>query len=253
MQPTRTLTAEEPLRSYGALTADTPQTTVPSTPDIAALTSRLLEGLAPQDRTIVLAAAKERRYPARAVTYVQETPATELFLLTRGRARYFFMTPEGQKLLLMWLTPGDIFGGKALLSVPSSYVLTVETVRESRVLVWDRSTIRSLAVRYPRILENALSLASDYLDWYLADHVALTCHNARQRLAEVLVCLARGIGHAVPGGVELDVTNEELGSAANVTPYTASRLISRWERNHALVKSRGKLLLRAPQRLFAAD
>jgi CRP-like cAMP-binding protein len=93
-------------------------------------------------------------------------------------------------------------------------------------------------------------MASDYLVWYVADHVALTCHTARQRLAQVLIRLAGVIGQKVPGGVEFDATNEELASAANITPFTASRLISEWQVNRAIVKRRGKILLRSPERLF---
>jgi CRP-like cAMP-binding protein len=88
------------------------------------------------------------------------------------------------------------------------------------------------------------------LGWYVADHVALTCHTARQRLAQVLIRLAGVIGQKVPGGVEFDATNEELASAANITPFTASRLVSEWQVNRAIVKRRGKILLRSPERLF---
>jgi CRP-like cAMP-binding protein len=220
--------------------------------DVVGLASRFLAGLGPAERRSVLKAAKERRYPAGAVITSQGAPAAELFLVASGRARSFFTTRDGRKLLMIWATPGDLFGGKALLSVPSTYLVSTEAVRSSRVLVWDGSSIRSLADRYPRLLENALSYASDYLDWYVTAHVSLTCHTARQRLGEVLAGLARTIGRDVPGGVEFDVTNEELASAANITPFTASRLLSRWQRNHALVRRRGKLLLRAPQRLFAS-
>jgi CRP-like cAMP-binding protein len=100
------------------------------------------------------------------------------------------------------------------------------------------------------LLDNGLLIAGDYFAWYLAANVALTCHPARQRLAEVLVSLARGVGQKVSDGFELDVTNEELANAANVTLFTASRFLSHWHRQGALVKSRGKVLLRSPERLF---
>jgi CRP-like cAMP-binding protein len=98
-------------------------------------------------------------------------------------------------------------------------------------------------------LDNALLIASDYFAWHLASHVALTCHTARQRLAQALVSLARAIGQEVPGGIELDVTNEDVANAANVTPFTASRIFSRWRRNGVVTKSRGKILLHSQDRL----
>jgi CRP-like cAMP-binding protein len=91
------------------------------------------------------------------------------------------------------------------------------------------------------------------LTWYVADHVALLCHTARQRLAQVLVCLSRVIGRQTPGGIEFDATNEELASAANITPFTASRLLSEWQTSRAVVKRRGKILLRSPERLFLRE
>ena len=69
--------------------------------------------------------------------------------------------------------------------------------------------------------------ASDYLAWHLASHIGLACHTARQRVAQVLVTLARTIGEEAPGGVLLQITNEELANAAKVTPFTTSRLIER--------------------------
>jgi CRP-like cAMP-binding protein len=212
--------------------------------------SRLFEGFAPGDLDIIQTAATERRYRARSIITNQGNPADHLFLLTSGHARYFYLTQDGHKTLLLWLTPGEILGGAAFLSKPSKYLVSTEAVRDSSFLVWDRATIRSLAVKYPRLLENALSMGSDYLAWYLADHVALVCDTARERLAQILVHLAGVIGQKVLGGVEFDVSNEELASAANITPFTASRLLREWQTNGAVLKRRGKILLRSPECLL---
>jgi CRP-like cAMP-binding protein len=180
----------------------------------------------------------------------QGQPADHLFLLAKGRARFFLLTEEGKKILLHWITPGEIFGGAALASKSSVYLVSTEVVKDTIALVWTRAVIRDLTARFPLLLENTLLTASDYLAWYVAAHAALICQTARQRLAHLLACLARTIGQKVPGGVEIDVTNEELAGAANITPFTASRLLSDWQSHGALAKRRGKLLLRSPERLF---
>lgn len=212
--------------------------------------SQFLEGIGPLDLKIILAAARPRQFRANSVIVSQGNSADYLYLLTKGRARYFFTTEDGRKLLLLWLSPGEIFGGSALQAIPSSYLVSTETIKDSHVLAWDRSTIRRLAARYPRLLENALLTASDYLAWYVAAHVALTTHSARKRLGGVLICLAELIGQRVPGGFEFDATNEELASAASITPFTASRLLSEWQRNRIVLKRRGKILLCSPEKLL---
>ncbi len=101
-----------------------------------------------------------------------------------------------------------------------------------------------------KLLENALLTASDSVAWHLMSHVGLACYTSRQRVAQVLVTLARTIGQETNGGVALHLTNEDLANAANVTPFAVSRLISQWQRDRALVKRRGKVLLLSPERLF---
>jgi CRP/FNR family transcriptional regulator, nitrogen oxide reductase regulator len=214
------------------------------------LRSQLLDGLTLADRQTICLAATQRRFVANSVITNHGHPADYLFLLTKGLARYFFVTEEGKKLLFMWIGPGDLFGGRTILSCPSSYLFSTETVTDSSVLVWDRATIRDLSARFPRLLENALLTASDYVAWHLASHIGLACHTARQRVAQVLLTLARTVGQETPGGAALQITNEELANAANVTPFTASRLMSEWQRDRVVVKRRGKVLLQSPERLF---
>jgi CRP-like cAMP-binding protein len=216
---------------------------------IEGLNSPLLDGLAPAAIKAVLAAATERHLPEGAVVFSHGARADHLFLLIEGRARYFFTTEHGQKLILLWLPPGRPFGVSALLPKPSNYLASVETVKPSSLLTWTRSAIRGLAVRYPRLTENTLAVGFDYLSIYVASHVALTCHSARRRMAGLLTNLAWGFGRKVPEGIELDVTNEDLASAANVSHFTASRLLSEWSQKGILAKKRGKILLHSPEKL----
>jgi CRP-like cAMP-binding protein len=214
---------------------------------------RFLEGLDRLELKAVMSAARQRKYLANSVISNQDHPADHFFLLTSGRARYFFVTPDGRKTILLWLSPGDIFGAAALVAKPSDYLVSTEVVKPSSLLVWDRATIRDLIGRIPRLADNALLTTFDYLVAYRALHIAMTCRSAGERLAQVLATLASGIGRKVPGGIELDVRNEELANEANVTPFTASRKLSEWQRRGILKKTRGKILLRSPERLFLDD
>ena len=212
--------------------------------------SRFLLGLSAQGLQAVLGAATTKRFKAKAVIARQGEPATELFLITTGRARHFFTTPDGHKRLLQWLGPGEIVGAATLLPERSSYRVGTETVKDTTVLMWSRVAIRALAHDNPRLLENALLIGADYVDWFVAAHTALTSGSARERLAGVLVALTPLLGREVREGIELDITNDELANAANITQYTASRLLNEWQRTQAVIKRRGRVILLSPQQLF---
>ncbi len=217
---------------------------------VGQISSRFFEGLPPATLDCILASATPRQYLAGTVVTNQEDPANYYYLLTRGRGRYFYITQDGRKLLLHWFGPGETFGDFTLLANPSNYLVSTEMVKDSWVLRWDRRTIRSLAEKYPRLLENELLTAADYLTLAVAAQIALTCLDARQRLAQVLLNFARNFGQQVRNGTELEITNDELAGAANLTLFTTSRLLSEWQRQGTILKSRGKVLLRYPERLF---
>jgi CRP-like cAMP-binding protein len=210
----------------------------------------LLRGLEQPVIDLILAAARPRLFAAKSVITRQGRPADRLLLLWKGRARYFYETTDGKKLILIWITPGHILGAGALALPPCTYLVSTEAVRDSTVLVWDGPTIRDLARRFPRLMMNAYLTTMDYLSWYVGAHAALSSQTARERLAHVLLGYAPSVGRKVSGGIELDVTNEELAEAVNINPCTVSRLISQWRTTGAIRKRRGKILLRSGKGLF---
>jgi CRP-like cAMP-binding protein len=195
----------------------------------------------------VLSEASHRRYAESSVITHEEDPAERLFLLTSGRGRYFVLTGDGRKILLHWLTVGQIFGGAAILSSPSRYFASTEVVSASCALVWDRKTFRQLVTRIQKLLDNAFSIAvTEHIAWLVGAKVSLSSDNAQSRVAQLLLSLGSGIGKNSPDGIEIPVGNEDLASGASVTAFTVSRIMSKWQREGILRKGRGRIILRQP-------
>ena len=207
--------------------------------------SRLFEGLNAEEVAAILQDAKERRFSANSVIFEQTHRADHMFLLTHGRARHFLITQDGERILLRWLAPGDAIGGRSLLPKPVNYFVSAEALKDSRFLIWDRPTLHQLTNMYPRFLRNTIYIADDYLAWFITAHTALNCFTARQRCASVLRSLALTIGQKVKNGVEVEITDEELADASATTVFAVSRFVSDWRRSGAIVKKRGKIVVRS--------
>lgn len=215
----------------------------------ANLNPRFFSGLAKSELDSVLSQATHRQFLGPSVILHEEDSADRLFLLTSGRGRHFVLTRDGQKILLHWLTDGQIFGGAALLSIPSRYLASTEMVSDSCALAWDRPTIRALLTRIPTLLDNALSIAvTEHIAW-LVGKVSLRSEDAQSRIADYLISLACGIGMGGPDGIVIRVGNEDVAAGANVTPFTVSRFFSKWQRDGILTKGRCKIILRRPELL----
>ena len=74
--------------------------------------------------------------------------------------------------------------------------------------------------------------------------------SAEARLAQTLLQLATQVGEVQRSGVIIEITNEQLSSLSDISSFTASRLLSKWERHGAVHKERGRVTLVAPEALM---
>jgi CRP/FNR family transcriptional regulator, nitrogen oxide reductase regulator len=214
-------------------------------------TVRFFTGLEKSETSIILAAATRRKLRGGEIVARADEPASHLFLVRDGCVDYFVVTDDGRDILLRRLVSGNIFGVGAFLSQPVGYVGTSKAVHNSEVFVWEHAVVRQLTKAYPRLAENALRTVLRYVALFAERHIALVSKPAQERLAFALTSLGSRAGHMVPSGVEIDVKNEDLASLADVSYFTASRFLQEWERKGAVEKSRGKVLIRCPEKLLA--
>ncbi|HWY58377.1 MAG TPA: Crp/Fnr family transcriptional regulator [Terriglobales bacterium] len=211
--------------------------------------SKFLDALTPTEIKTVLAAAIEEPISPRQLLQRQGELAHRLCLPLTGLVAAYRLVDEGSKLFLRWGLPGDIFGLSTLLAEPSTYLVTVEAVHQGSLLTWDLAASRMLIGQFPNMLRAVNSLAARYMDDFidvLAVRVSLT---APQRLAQMLVKSARQIGRVGDDGIMLDLTNEQLALIAQVSPFTASRQLNKWQVRGIVRKNRGTILLRSLPRL----
>ncbi len=215
------------------------------------VSSKLFSGLTKHEVAAILAGAVRRRYEASEIIIQADIPATHLFVVNAGWADYCIVTESGRRILVRRMVPGDAFGVAAFLSEPTGYLGTATAVRDLEVLAWEQRQVRQLARSYPRLAENALRTALHYIAYYAKRHTDLVSGTAGERLVCALTGIAARTGHLIPRGVEVDIKNEDLASLADVSPFTASRILKRWEHKGTLQKTRGRVRILCPERLIA--
>jgi CRP/FNR family transcriptional regulator, nitrogen oxide reductase regulator len=215
-----------------------------------AFATSFLSGISDESREHILASGQFRKVPANEVLIRAGEKATLLFLLHAGTAKYYRITKQGQELLLRWLVPGDVFGLGTLLKHPPDYMGSAQALEECDFYCWDHTELRKLLRLYPTLGENALRIALDYLSGYAERHSSLLSRTAEQRVARCLLNMGHRAGHYYPGGAEVNITNEQLGSLSDVGLFTVSRILNKWERSGAIGKLRGRVFIKVPEKLI---
>ena len=217
---------------------------------IATLSSSFLVGLEQHVADAILAAARIHRISAKNNISTEGSRATRLFLVQSGRARFYHLTKQGELVLLAWLGPGDVIGLVTIVNGPLHYMATAEAISDCEVLAWDHAVIRNLASLHPLLAQNALGISLSYLRTFIDRHTGLVTKTAEERLAKILLRLSDQSGQFHPEGIEIRATNDELGALADISPFTASRVLNNWVQAGAVSKKRGRVLLLAPEVLM---
>ena len=215
------------------------------------LDNEFLAGIDSAAKKAILGAAEYQKVEAKEVLVRGGDKATHLFLLASGNAKYYRINHHGDEHLLHWLVPGDVFGLASLIKNPLAYMGSAQAIEDCEVYRWSHTEIRKLCRSHPQVAENALRIVLRYLAEFAERHTSLTTKTAEQRLARTLLNLGKRAGQNYPGGVQVDVTNEQLGNLADVGMFTASRTLTKWERAGAIGKLRGRVFIKAPEKLLS--
>jgi CRP-like cAMP-binding protein len=206
-----------------------------------------LSGLTASAKKLIVQSAEIHKFPPNSIIVSTGDPATRLFLLRKGKVKYYRVTKKGDEVLLWWVSSGEAFGIAALGPLSLRYIGTAETIDDCELLVWSRQKIRHLAAEHEQLFQNALALLFHYLSEYSDRLVGLVSETAEHRLAHTLLQLGNRTGRVRPQGVEVAITNEHLSNLADVSAFTASRQLKQWEREGILQKGRGKILIVSPE------
>lgn len=193
------------------------------------------------------------QYRPRQVIFHEGTPALGVYILCSGRVKLTRSDRQGRQHILRLARPGDVMGEEALLP-RGEYRATAQVLEEGQASFIRREDLlgfmekgNGMSTRFLFHLCQLLIQAQDRL-------ARMALGDARERLAGVLLDLARDYGRRTLRGtdIELNMSRAELAALAGLSPETAMRLLSQLK-NDGLIEVDGRrLTLLQPDALGAS-
>lgn len=214
--------------------------------------SPLFRDLHPQELEQVAAAAHSRSLNHDEFFFHQGDAATALFVLTAGQARLLQLAPDGNQVLLNYVSTGDMFGGVAFLG-EATYPISAQAVSDCTAATWDGSTMAQLMERYPHLAFNAMQHMASRIQELQNRLRELATERVERRIANTLVRLAQQTGKKTPDGllIDLPLSRQDIAEMTGTTLYTVSRTLSRWEQEGIVDTGRERVVIRFPHKLVA--
>jgi CRP/FNR family cyclic AMP-dependent transcriptional regulator len=206
-----------------------------------------LEG---EDRAALLGLGRRLHYPARATLVTQDEPPAHVLLLLTGWTKVTRSAANGYEALLALRGPGDIVGeASAVSGRPRS--ATVTTLEQVEVVAVTREPFLAYLAGSPAAALQLLGLTADRTRASDRRRVEFGALGVRERLAILLLELARTHGEQVPEGTRLTtgLSQYELAGSVGASREAVARLLAGLRKRGIVSTSRRGLIIVRPEQL----
>ncbi|HIP99381.1 TPA: Crp/Fnr family transcriptional regulator [Candidatus Bipolaricaulota bacterium] len=205
--------------------------------DCQAGCSFIFQGLSPQEFAELASLMRPMDLGPGEAVFHEGMPAFGLYVLCRGKVKLAKHTRGGHSQILKLLGPGEVLGEKTLFD-QETYTCYAKTLEPSRLMFIPREDFLAFVKRHPDVALRLVEKLSRELKVFGDKLVEITSRSAKERMARVLLELARAFGEQGEEGLDIGVElpRGELAEMAGVSTETAIRILSE-------LKERGILAL----------
>lgn len=211
----------------------------------------IFDGLAPEAVREILAAASRREAAPRDAFFQQDDEVRGLYVSAAGRVKLTRVSADGSLIVVHLARPGEPLDFARDGPGPTLHATSAVAVTSSTALLWHAGVIGQLMERHPKLALNVLAALRTRLAEAQERVGELATARAEQRVALALLRFAAAAREAESGRspVELPISREDVAQMAGTTLYTASRLMSGWERRGVLRLGRQLVVIVEPPAL----
>lgn len=180
----------------------------------------LFADLGPSELDALLQEARSVRYPKNAHVFQQGEEARSFFVLLHGHLRAEKTTPDGQKIVVRYVSTGEVFGVAEAIGL-MHYPATATAVVESVALAWPSTAWARLIARHPKLAMNTLQTVGSRLQEAHTRVIEMSTEQVERRVAHAGRGALRDL--AVRHAYDLGSTTRHVGSRGDPQPNASGR------------------------------
>jgi CRP/FNR family transcriptional regulator len=172
-------------------------------------------------------------------------PSDKLYLVAEGSVKILKHTMMGKDIILEMMSPGDIFGGVAVLDkkdFPASAL-----AMESTTVIWiSRQDLLAIMEEYPILKLEVVKYFSDKLRDAHEMLKNIATERVEKRIASLLLKLSEKVGVDDDGYRKIDfpLTRQEISEMVGTTVETCIRTMSKLQKDGIVKSSNGRISIK---------
>jgi CRP/FNR family transcriptional regulator len=176
--------------------------------------------------------------------FMEDDPSDWFYLVADGRVKVVKHTHSGKDVILEIMSPGDVFGGVAVLD-KKPFPASAQAMEPVIVIRISRKNLFHIMEEHPAL---KLSIVKDFSDRLRNAHETLkniATERVEKRIASLLLKLSEKVGIDDKGYKKIDFppTRQEIAEMVGTTVETCIRTMSRFQTEGKVKSSGGKILV----------
>jgi len=198
----------------------------------------------------LLVGATPLRHPKGAHIFREGEDAHSFFLLLDGYVRVVKLAPDGEQVIVRFITSGELLGIAKALS-RDSYPANAVAAADCVLLSWPSRSWDSIIAVHPGFATNTYAMVGQRLIDTHDKVVELATERVERRVANAVLNLAKTTGKATDEGILIDflISRQDISEMTGTTLHTVSRLLSSWEAKGWIKSGRQRITLVESQTL----
>ena len=172
-------------------------------------------------------------------------PSDKFYLVAEGSVKVLKHTIMGKDIILEMMSPGDIFGGVAVLD-KKPFPASAQAMESTTVIRISRQNLLKIMEDYPTLKLDIVKYFSNKLRDAHEMLKNIATERVERRIASLLLKLSEKVG-ADDGNyrkIDIPLTRQEISEMVGTTVETCIRTMSRFQKNGVIKSSDGRILIK---------
>jgi CRP/FNR family transcriptional regulator len=206
----------------------------------------IFSGLTEKELSKISALFEERNIKKDEYIFMEEDPSNWFYILSKGRVKIVKHSHSGKDIILEIISPGDVFGGVAVLD-KRPFPASAQAMEPAAVVRISRRNLFDMMEEYPGL---KLAVVKSFSDRLRNAHETLkniATERVERRIASLLLKLSEKVGVDDKGYKKLDfpLTRQEIAEMVGTTVETCIRSMSKFQKEGRVKSSGGRILVNA--------
>lgn len=191
-------------------------------------------------------------YKKRETIFSEGDPPDWFYIVSTGKVKITKLSNEGKEVILEVISPGDIFGGVAVLK-NFPYPANAVAMEDTDVLKISRKNLMRVIDRFPNLMYCIALQLGDRMKSSYESLKNIALERVEARIAALLLKLAGKVGIETKEGLLIDMrlTKQDVADMVGTTVETSIRTFSKFKKQGLLSDSDGKIVIKNREGLAA--